>query len=84
MSAETKIDPDETYLDYEQLKARGIVRWSRKHLGTMIAEGKFPAPTALGENTRAWPWTAIKAWLASRPLAVPHRAAGRTADQHAV
>lgn len=40
---------------------------ARSTIYAQIAEGKFPAPVKLGARAVAWPETAIKQWLDSRP-----------------
>lgn len=40
---------------------------SRVQIWRDIAEGRFPAPIALGPNSVAWIKSEIDAWFASRP-----------------
>jgi predicted DNA-binding transcriptional regulator AlpA len=56
-----------TYLRFEDLKDRGIVRhWLT--LRRWIEREGFPPGILLGPNTRAWPEEDVERWLASRPI----------------
>jgi predicted DNA-binding transcriptional regulator AlpA len=51
------------------LNALGI-SYSRSHLWRLVAEGKFPAPVALGPEVyarKAWRREDVEAWLAALP-----------------
>ena len=63
-----------TFLRFEDLKRRGIVRnWAC--LRKWIAREGFPPGRKLAANTRAWTEAEIDAWLASRPSASTEEAA---------
>jgi prophage regulatory protein len=40
-------------LGYRDLKSKGIP-FTRKHIHTLVTEGKFPQPIKLGERTNGW------------------------------
>lgn len=42
---------------------------SRSSIYALMAQGEFPLPVRLTGKAVAWPESALKAWLASRPVA---------------
>jgi prophage regulatory protein len=52
-------------LSFKQLRERGV-RFSRVHLGRLMAADKFPKPIALGGNSIAWVEDEVDAWLEAR------------------
>ncbi len=50
---------------YRDLAMIGVP-YSRTHLQTLIAAGKFPRPTKAMNGLISWPKDAIDAWLAAR------------------
>lgn len=46
---------------------------SRSSLYAMMDSGDFPRPIRIGRRAVAWPESAVLAWLADRPSAVPTR-----------
>lgn len=42
---------------------------SRSSIYDMMDKGEFPRPVRIGKRAVAWPQSAIKAWLAQRPVA---------------
>lgn len=42
---------------------------SRSTIYKLMAQGDFPRPVKLTEKAVAWPETAIRKWLESRPVA---------------
>jgi prophage regulatory protein len=46
---------------------------SRSSLYAMMGSGDFPRPIRIGRRAVAWPESAVLAWLADRPSAVPAR-----------
>lgn len=59
---------DEVFVTYRQLRTNHGIPFSRRHLRDLVARGLFPAPKRLGENTIAWPLSALAAWKAARPV----------------
>jgi prophage regulatory protein len=53
------------FLRYPELKARGIP-WSRQHLATLSAAGRFPKGVLLGEKTLTYVESEIDDWSAAR------------------
>jgi prophage regulatory protein len=46
---------------------------SRSSIYAMMDSGEFPRPIRIGRRAVAWPESAVLAWLADRPSAVPAR-----------
>jgi predicted DNA-binding transcriptional regulator AlpA len=61
---------EKVLLSRADLNALGI-SYSRAHLARLVAEGKFPAPVALGgpepSARKAWRVADVEAWLAALP-----------------
>jgi predicted DNA-binding transcriptional regulator AlpA len=55
---------------FADIEAAGIVR-SRQALKNLIDHHEFPPGFMLGPNSRAWYWSLIEQWLASRPVEHP-------------
>lgn len=53
-------------LSLSELKDMKGIKFSRQHLHRLIANGKFPKPVKLGENTNAWPESEIDQYLKDR------------------
>jgi prophage regulatory protein len=53
-------------LSLAELKGLKGIKFSRQHLHRLIANGKFPKPVKLGENTNAWPESEIDQYLKDR------------------
>jgi hypothetical protein len=68
-----------TYVGYDQLPDFGIPKFTRVHLGRMMAAGLFPAAFQLSPNRIAWRLTEVQQWLANRPVARSVKGARRRA-----
>lgn len=44
-----------------------LVRYSKRHLDRLIAQGTFPAPIQLGPKKIGWIETEVLEWLHARP-----------------
>jgi len=56
----------ETWLSFDDLKQRGIVK-NRMTLARWIRTQGFPPGKLFGPNTRRYPLSEVEAWAASRP-----------------
>jgi hypothetical protein len=72
-----------TYVGYDQLANFGIPRFTRVHLGRMMAAGLFPVAFQLSPNRIAWRLTEVQEWLASRPVARSVKGVRRRAAREA-
>lgn len=63
-----KIDRPQ-FLRYRDLDSLGIV-WTRKHLRTLVRQGRFPPPIQVGANTLVWKRSDVEDFLAGRPTGV--------------
>jgi prophage regulatory protein len=58
--------PQYRILRYPDLKPEKGIPFSRQHVGTLMAQGRFPRAVHLGEMTRGWVESEIDQWLAAR------------------
>jgi hypothetical protein len=72
-----------TCVAYEQLPNFGVPRFTRVHLGRLMAEGSFPAAFQLSPNRIGWRLTEVQQWLANRPVARSVKGARRRAAREA-
>jgi predicted DNA-binding transcriptional regulator AlpA len=56
----------ETWLSFDDLKGRGIVK-TRMTLSRWIRTQGFPPGKLIGPNSRRYPLSEVVAWLESRP-----------------
>jgi predicted DNA-binding transcriptional regulator AlpA len=56
------VDP---LLTYRQLRA--LVPYCTKHVRTLVAQGRFPAPVRVGRNRVAFRSSEVRAWLEKLP-----------------
>lgn len=47
-------------------KVLALTGYSRSRIYSLMAEGQFPSPVALGARAVAWPQRSIADWIASR------------------
>jgi predicted DNA-binding transcriptional regulator AlpA len=55
-------------LDHADLRERKGIKYSTRHLRTLVAEQKFPAPLAMGGRI-VWLESEIDEWIAALPRA---------------
>jgi predicted DNA-binding transcriptional regulator AlpA len=55
------------YLSFRDLRARGIT-FTRKHVLTLMREGRFPLARQISSNRVAWIEDEIESFLANRPV----------------
>jgi prophage regulatory protein len=54
-------------LDFDQLRPRKGISYSRDHLRRKVKDGSFPPPIRLSDRRIAWREDDVDAWLADRP-----------------
>jgi prophage regulatory protein len=53
-------------LRFLELKPLKSIPFSRQYVATLVADGRFPKPVYLGEQTKGWLETELDDWLAAR------------------